>query len=233
MKRSFVRALWGDSRRVRVKTYHEVLRSIQGTCPTKEPWLVYVWGDENDDLLQSLGFNTFLVSSDPYQFDSWNLGGFWRHKLLAWHLAARHFDEFIFCDWDCYPDYPLPDTFWDTFYEKEPFQALLHSYKRAKIFWRRHHQRKLPSAGLVYFRDMTVPDVLLKISTEHPDWTEEAVMAYYIDAVLGKWNNGTERECLTQYLELFEPHCAFHKASPYHIVPDLDTKKVRLFAGPC
>jgi len=139
----------------------------------------------------------------------------------------------IFIDWDVWPVKPIPDDLWDRLGAKDPLQALLQHYRRRKIFWRPTDSRKTLSGGFVYIRDPAIPRKLLEISDEHPTFSEEVVMAYYVDRVLGHWPNvPDETISVRACYEKHEPYCCVHRKSPLVVLKGFTPDKDIIFRGP-
>jgi hypothetical protein len=118
--------------------------------------------------------------------------------------AAKHYDEFICLDWDCYPDQPIPADLWEQLGKKGPIQMPLFAYKYPKCPWRADQQAKrmVPNGGWIYFRNNTMPQSIL----DHWDLApatdlDETVMAHWMDTNDGGWKG------VQDYYDRFEPYC--------------------------
>ena len=60
----FIRAFWGDIKVDKEKYITEIRHAAKQRLNE----LVYVWGDENYDILKSFGYDCFKVSSEQYEF---------------------------------------------------------------------------------------------------------------------------------------------------------------------
>lgn len=94
-----VRALWGNNQKV--------LKEIP-KIPLFEDEVVFVWGEDNFKLLNSLKYKTIKISSSD-KYTNFNLQFY--HKLEALILADKVFKEYIFLDWDIIIDKPIDDKF--------------------------------------------------------------------------------------------------------------------------
>lgn len=218
MKRAFVRALWGvhdKSHRV-LRRLYRVDQNILALRKNKfnEPFITYVFGEENFKNLKDLGFeNLILLNKEPHSYDPLKFQ--YRHKLeiLRYAMEEDGYDEIVHMDWDCYPIKKLPVEFWDILGKKEKFQACLMQYHRPKCLWRKTDQRKLPNGGFVYIRDKAVPSELIKV-WEQTDKkfliSAEPAMGKYTDNLIGGWQG------IDKYWDLFEPDvCNLKRCSVY------------------
>jgi len=218
MKRAFVRALWGihdKSHRV-LRRLYRVDQNILQLKKNKfnEPFITYVFGQENYDSLQKLGFeNLILLNKEPHSWDPLKFQ--YRHKLeiLRYAMEVDGYDEIVHMDWDCFPTKKLPIDFWDVLGKKEKFQACLMQYHRPKCLWRETDQRKLSNGGYVYIRDKNVPSDIIKL-WEKTDKifliSAEPAMSQYTDNLVGGWKG------IEKYWELFEPEsCRLSRCSVY------------------
>jgi len=224
MKRSFIKALWGihdhQGRRL-YKRRTKIDNDIQLCLHNKyqEPFITYVFGEDNYKFLVDNGFNCKLIDKKPIVWDIDTQQ--FRHKFEAFKLAAEEFDEFVFTDWDMMFIKPLPKDFWDKMYEKEEIQAILRIYKHPKVSWRNKDckdcSRIVPSGSFIYIRRKSIAEELIKYwEMLNKPWGEEVVMAKYID---DKMNNGFNME---EYWRRFEP--IYFRLQPMYEKEKLDTK---------
>ena len=157
MKREFIRALWGE-----VSNYRngKIAKEITKIDPKERDWFTtYVFGKENKEWLDSIGYKTILVHEDPVLWDMKTK--LYRHKLEVFERATEDFDEFAFLDWDCIPISRLGGV-WEELGKKESFQANLFQYRTKKCLWREDDQRKVCNGGFAYFRDKSIPNKMIK-----------------------------------------------------------------------
>ena len=209
-----MRAYWGindNSHRI-LKRKQRVNKNIQQIVANKfnEPFVTYVFGEENYKTLTDLGCDCILLHKEPYQFDLIECQ--YRHKLeaLRWAFEEEGVDELVHLDWDCIPQKKLASNFWEVMGKKEAFQANLVMYHRRKALWRKEDHRKIPNGGFVYIRDKNYPAEIIKFWEKMKGPSAEPPMAKFTDELMGGWQG------IDKYWELFEPDfCNTHKMSPY------------------
>jgi hypothetical protein len=210
-----------------VKSRTKVQKDIKRICMAKNKvdFVTYVYGKDNEKILNDLGFKTVLLCDEPYMW--WpNEKRMWWHKLHMYrHIANQdNIKEFVFLDWDCVLNQPLFENFWDRLNQKESFQAALCRYGTPIINAGRQNlqiplsaKRKgrakkiVPNGGFVYFRDSTIPDKIWEFANIGCNkWLDEAAYAKYIDDLMGGWI-GTKK-----YWDLFEPEvCRWNGKGPF------------------
>ena len=237
MKRSFIRALWGD-----VSNHRNGKIAKEITSLKERDWFtVYVFGTENHDWLKSLGYNVILINEDPVVWDLEEK--MYRHKLEVFNWAFDDFDEFAFLDWDCVPVAKM-DEAWNELGRKEVFQANLFQYRTKKCLWRAEDTRKVCNGGFAYFRDSSIPPKMINIynkfvilSEKQKQFREsrgqelrfrekcllyddEPSMSKFVDDYCGVWPGSD------YYWDNFEPSiCNLRKKSVYS-KDRLDSKNV-------
>lgn len=166
------------------------------------PFVAYVFGRHSYERLRALGYDCRLADERPLVWGEARRGEDYTHKLEAFLLASREFDEFVFLDWDVVPVSPIPCGFWDVLGRKSAIQAPLLKYGIRFARWRpvEEEKRFLPSAAFVYMRDMSLPKRLVELwdAMGQPP-KEEMVIGALIDQMTGGWV-GHER-----YREMFQP----------------------------
>lgn len=110
-----VRALWGNN----TQTLSEI--PLQPLFPDE---IVFVWGVDNFDYLQRLGYNIIKVGLEE-TYKDYNLRFY--HKLEALILADELFEEYLFLDWDVEINKPIDDTFIKYLKEGSSLQCPLYS----------------------------------------------------------------------------------------------------------
>ena len=118
-----IRALWGDSQ----LSINEVLPQ-----PIFKNEVVYVWGLDNKELLDSRGFSTVLMNEAITDPDYSTRETQFYHKLLTIQKAGETYNEFIFLDWDCYLLRPLDDYFYDSLRKGSDVQVPTYAYDDVK-----------------------------------------------------------------------------------------------------
>ncbi len=215
MKKGIIRGLWGiydKSHRITNRRYR-MDKDMNNIRKNKfnEPFVVYVFGEENYKHAVGNGFDCILIDKKPFRFDLVKYQ--YRHKLeiLKYAMEEDGYDQLLYMDWDCIPAKRLPDNYWDVFGQKEVFQACLQMYHRRKAHWRKTELRKVPNGGFIYIRDNTIPQqaIDLWVETGSQD-NDEPAWAKLTDQMSGGWQG------IDKYWELFEaPFCKLHKDSPF------------------
>jgi hypothetical protein len=197
-----IRALWGN---------FDFYKNEIPLSPTYNE-TVYVWGTENLNKLNQLGYNTIFMGEDVHKP---------RHtfhlKLECLIKGQDDFDEIIFMDWDVKQIKELDDVFYKQLREKEfsmptysypiEFLNLKLEYEWAKCIiddfkkygWRYNEYIVIPNAGFIYSNKSKIPYELNRISKEKniSTLTEEFSM----------WNFAN---CsLIDYIAKYEPKCIY------------------------
>jgi hypothetical protein len=248
MKRTFVRALWGNiftpdnlaSRGTKVKM--DISNHLNQSSTF--PMVVYTFGELNHKNLLDMGVHSRLISKEA---SIWNMETeLYRHKLEVFKYAMDDFDEIVYLDWDCVPTKKIPIDFWDMLNKKESFQANLFQYLTKKCLWREDDQRKVTNGGFVYIREKQITNLFIQYWNDFKEWTtkqkesrskkgkdlrfrekclifdDEPSMSKYVDEYLGKWQGEQI------YWNLFEPEvCNLRKKSVYS--KDLNDSKDACF----
>ena len=214
MKRGFIRALYGifdNSNRILSQRFRisKDIDNIRGNL-NNEPFVTYVFGEDNYKELTNKGFNCVLIDKNPQVFDL--VKHCHRHKLEAIRYAMENdgYDEIVLLDWDCVPLKKIPSSFWNDLGRKEVFQACLQAYRRPKCLWRSRDRVIVPNGGFVYIRDRSIPEKVIKAwnIVGQPD-NEEIAYAKVVDEMTSGWIG------VDKYCERFEPiFCNLHKNSP-------------------
>jgi hypothetical protein len=206
MKRGFVRVLWGRRSDDHLGTFfgnvitNDIKLSMHSIHERTMPTTTFVYGRDNFKVLSDNGFQCELVDERPL---IWEGTCMWRHKLEAMRLAMQVYKRIVYLDFDCVAVRPIPDDFWHIAEKKAPIQASLIGYKRQGAAWRREDTRKIPNGGFVYIRNAWVPRGLISVwekrASNDKCWSDEHVMAEYIDGLMGGW-----RGC-EYYFRNYEP----------------------------
>lgn len=126
----FIRAFWGDIRVDKEK----FIREIRHAAKQRLNELVYVWGDENYNILKSFGYECFKVSSKQYEFSNDianDAPKFFLHKVKAIKMGVEEFGEIIFLDWDCWSIKGIDDKFFENLKKQnKTLQIPLYSFPK-------------------------------------------------------------------------------------------------------
>ena len=225
-----IRVLWGN------KINHEI-----PSLPLLENELVYVWGEENNQMLLDKGYKTRLLSSYMFEGEYNHFG----KKLFALNQALEEFDEVLLLDWDCYLLKPLDDHFYNTLKEK-PIQIPLYiqhkDTKRAildlnvtwnstkedtlklekelekleegfhKYGWEWEEGLVAPNFGWVYCRDKKLGNELLKIALNND-----------LQSVVDEFATLLYVNCtLEEYIEKYLPSVVRGSSNSKFIFPNKD-----------
>lgn len=246
IKRTFIRGIWGDisTNGIRNGKMGKDIQAIKNNS-YNSPFVVVVFGEENQQVLQKEGFETLLIDPNPIRYDM--ATQLYRHKLDILQHALEFYDEIVFLDWDCIPTAPLPDDFWDEMAKKAPFQANLFQYLTKKCLWRDKDWRKVCNGGFLYIREPQIATDFITIYNQLAEkvlqikkireqqgktlrfrekcilFDDEPAFSKWVDDYLGGWQ-GAEK-----YWELFEPvFCNLRKKSVFP--PELLKTKRECFA---
>jgi hypothetical protein len=99
-----IRGLWGNTKHHR----REILLK-----PIFTDEIVYVWGLDNRNYLEGLGYKTHLMSED-FIDPRYSSSLLFLHKIEIIIEACKLNKPFIFLDWDCYIVRPLDEFFYDS-----------------------------------------------------------------------------------------------------------------------
>ena len=167
IKRFFVRCVFGDIVDEAGKLTR-LGREIQGNVLNQYQvdYVVYVFGDWNEECLRFNGIKTKLVDKKNIV---WKMDDeMFRHKLEVMKMAIEDFDEVVFLDWDCVQLKDIGFNFWEDFYKKEKIQAnlawkaILHSKIPPPCPWRKKHTGLLMNGGFLYLRDKKLSHAFIK-----------------------------------------------------------------------
>jgi len=86
--------------------------------------IVYVWGDENKEELESRGYACIAMGDNNYSGN--NVYG---RKLQVLDIALKHWGEVLMLDWDCLILKPLDKDFYNLLRQKETQIPLYAHYK--------------------------------------------------------------------------------------------------------
>lgn len=202
MKKTFIRALWGihdkegrKSYQRRTKIDDDILLSKYNSF--QQPFVNYVFGEDNYKYLCDEGFDCRLVDKRPIV---WSMEEEqFRHKLEIFKVALEEYNKIVFLDWDVFFIKELPANFWEELNKKHPLQASLRIYARPKVYWRETDRRKIPCGSFIYIGDSKIPQDLISCwNGMRKKWSEELVIALYMDNLMGGFY-------IDKYWDMFEP----------------------------
>lgn len=206
-----IRVLWGD---FKDEIPHEPIFNE----------LVYVYGTSNQEYLQKLGYETYLVDENPMGHGNVDELNKFYNKLEAIKLACFHFTTFLFLDWDVELIKDLDDNFFKYIMSKRvlmPTYAYPINYLKLynkledvnakrwtdsqiafmkKYGWNLEDCIILPNASFIFVNSVSdFGDAMIKIAIENKLLTNIEEFAFYI------WSNCT----LNQYIQEYEPFCTY------------------------
>ena len=224
MKRSFIRAVWGDLtlNGIRDGKLSKDIESARNNCHLRpDGFRTYVFGKDNLEILKSQGFSCSLIDDSPSRYDMKTQ--LYRHKLDVLVEAMKDFDEIVFLDWDCVATAEIPIDFWDVMGKKAPFQANLFQYRTKKCLWRTIDWRKVCNGGFLYIRDSQITNDFINNYNELSAWVlkqketrekqgkrlrfREECLIFDDEPSFSKWvdNYTNGWKGAEQYWDLFEP----------------------------
>jgi len=226
MKSAFIRALWGEAnseeryfkRRPKMNNDIKLIRYNKFS----KPFTTFVFGDDNYKYLTDLGFDCRLVDKKPVLWPTDGTYHQYGHKLKVLESAMEEFEEVVFLDWDCMAAKQLPKNFWKVLRQKEPLQASMRGYKKARCLWRKTDRRKRPCASFIYLSDKAIAKEMMDRWLARPRLSEEHILAMITDDMMGSWQ-GKEK-----YWDMFEPDFFILAKNevPFHIY-DIDLLKTK------
>lgn len=193
MKPRFIRAFWGDLDHHDGRHRKEIENTSKGERLGE---LVYVWGSENEKFIKSFGFETKLISDNPYEYGSdyfENSDTFFKHKLMAIKYGVESNEAgVIFLDWDMVQQKPIDSNFYsqlvNSFYV--PLYSFPFDYKDIVLnewfdinetdrkYVIKHHDViskynfifnqnfVVPNTSFVFCRDIDIIDEIIRINDE-------------------------------------------------------------------
>lgn len=197
-----IRALWGN---------FDFYKNEIPTTPLYNE-VVYVWGSENLNRLNQLGYDTIFMGEDTHKP---------RHafhlKLECLIKAEEDFNEIVFMDWDIkqvkelddtfynelrelnfsMPTYSYPIEFLNLKFEHDWGNSIINDFK--KYGWKMDDVIIIPNAGFIYSNCSNIPYELYKISKQNNinTLTEEFSMWQYANSNL------------KDYILKYEPKCIY------------------------
>jgi len=183
--------------------------------------VVYVWGIENETYLNSLGYETHLMSTTSADVRYNTQSKKYMHKLLAIAQADAEYDEYLLIDWDtkitldlddefykllrsrgkiqC-PLYGLPNNFLDVITRKELTNEMKDYFVKQDNFlkkysWKFDNLHIIPNFSFFYSNNAKIGKELIDIAITNELETNIEEFALYI------WANCN----LTQWIMEYEP----------------------------
>ena len=202
-----IRVLWGEdghpSRRRCIKDIKKYATKRHGEWSV--PFVVYCYGDNNQQLVDSLGFKSIRISDRSQEFAQDN-GTNWTHKHHAITQAVDEHGEILYMDWDVRQACKLDEQFYDRIRDGRSVQVSLTRYKRAYATWRskRADMKLLPSGAFIYLAGDEVSKSFLRLVASFLPHTinrsgknhyhDEYAMAMAAEELSGGWK-GAEHWC--------------------------------------
>lgn len=127
--KKFIRILWGSFDRYKNQIVEARKDNLNET--------VVVWGEDNANLLDELGYDCHLVSNSAYDPSISTDHTFKDHRSLIHKIEGLKialdllYDEIVFVDWDCRKVKEIDDNFWNLLRQKESkLQVPLYTYPK-------------------------------------------------------------------------------------------------------
>lgn len=221
MQGTFIYGLWGNEDLTPRRA--KILREIERWSQAKhrpQPWIVYVYGQNNRDWLDERSIPCIMLHTDPL-VDFYEVGGppepwgkgqmawgdcsEWRHKTEIMLRAMKQLRRpIVWLDWDTVLVKPVPDDFWRRMGQGQPVQMSIIQYRRVHCYWRARHdgRRTVPEGAFIYCRDRRIMSRVNRKYNKHRDVTDQAIFAMVMDEREKGWPGRDE------YKELgYEPYC--------------------------
>lgn len=227
---TFVRGLWGFPKELASGIWQNVDRARSDIESARlfphqpTPIRYYVYGCENAEHLDALGYETILLADEPLL----NFTGaadrnpspdgkvqyglsVWRHKMEVMKTAILESGGPIcWLDWDVNTDQPIPPDFWDCLDAGQSLQLKIMRFVRPQCPWRGADTRLLGHGGLIYCRDVGFIQDAINWQAENPLYTDEHAFSWVIDQHTGGWK-GIE----FYHRDGWEPYCYHCRKQPY------------------
>lgn len=203
-----------------------IVRAFWGTdfseVPKKPQFneLVYVFGKENQAKFEKMGYETEIISLDPFGGEA-EINKF-LNKLKVIYRACQDFKRFILLDWDMKLIKPLDDAFYESLIDKRilmptysyPIEYLKLKNKLdghaamwtnnlipliKKWSWRLGNELIIPNAGFIYVNESTFGKDLFKIVEDKGINANVEELAFFL------YTNCS----LDEYIEEYEPAVCF------------------------
>lgn len=199
-KLKIIRALWTNPWAPSDWTEKQIYPEIP-LKPTYPEEIVYVWGEDNANLLQERGYNYVKMDNNEYPYFNKE---YTQHgkKLIALDKALKEFGEALLLDWDCFQ---INDIDIEIIRQKET-QVPLYCYTESqlkiissenipleeelrKYHWKLEDMLVSPNFGFAYSRDRKFAENLIKeaISNKINYCIEEHAMFKYANCTLDEY----------------------------------------------
>lgn len=199
-KLKIIRALWTNPWAPSNWTEKQIYPEIP-LKPTYPEEIVYVWGEDNANLLQERGYNYVKMDDNEYPYFNKE---YTQHgkKLIALDKALKEFGEALLLDWDCFQ---INDIDIEIIRQKET-QVPLYCYTESqlkiisnenipleeelrKYHWKLEDMLVSPNFGFAYSRDRKFAENLIKeaISNKINYCIEEHAMFKYANCTLDEY----------------------------------------------
>ena len=218
----------------------KIIRAFWGTdfseVPTTPQFneLVYVFGKQNQAVLDKMGYETEIISLDPFGGEV-EINKF-LNKLKVIYRACQDFKQFIFLDWDMKQIKPLDEAFYDSLQDKKilmptysyPIEYLKLKNKLEghaamwtnnlipllkKWSWRLEDSLIIPNGGFIYVNEPSFGKDMFKIVEDKNINANVEELAFFLYA------NCT----LDEYIEEYEPMACFGRpADNRFVLGDID-----------
>jgi len=117
-----VRALWGKN--------FSILKEIPKK-PIFQNEIVFVWGEQNDRFLKSMGYRTILVGDNQTDDEIYNSHlKHYGHKLQVLKYCDTFYDEYLFLDWDIGIVKDIDQEFYDIIRSGNNIQCPIYAYNK-------------------------------------------------------------------------------------------------------
>ena len=120
----FIRAYWGNLKAFNERHLNEI-RNIKKTSNLNE--YVYVWGIDNYNYINSLGFDCEYMGDFDYNYLE-NSDIYMLPKLWSVKYGIIKFNEVVFLDWDCIQKMEIDDNFYNLLRSRDDIQMPLYIY---------------------------------------------------------------------------------------------------------
>lgn len=220
MTGTFIYGLWGsaDLTPRRAKILEEIERWSEAEH-RPDPWVVYVYGENNRDWLAARGIPCTMLHPDPL-VDFYGVGGppepwgkaqmvwgrccVWRHKTGIMQEAMKRHGTIVWLDWDTVLLQPLPCDFWDRMALGRPIQMSIVQYHRIRCYWRERGrgQRTVPEGAFIYCRRRGIISRVNRKYDKHRDLVDQDLFASVMDEMADGWPGSEGYKTMG-----FEPYC--------------------------
>lgn len=223
-----------------------IVRAFWGTdfseVPKKPQFneLVYVFGKENQAKFEKMGYETEIISLDPFGGEA-EINKF-LNKLKVIYRACQDFKRFILLDWDMKLIKPLDDAFYESLIDKRilmPTYSYPKEYLRLKDkikdpnvrmwvnkqipllkkwSWKLEDSLIIPNAGFIYVNDSGFGKAMFKIVNDYEIESNVEEFAFFLYANCS----------LDEYIEEYEPSVCFGRPIDNQFILENINRKVEI-----